>query len=270
MALVDEDAPLPPELVNGSRLGGDLWQFEYTCNADWADTSVRICPVGDRDSERTVVVYGDSHAGVWLPALDRIGERHGLRIVPLVKFGCAPFDVAQLQHGEPFPECDRFRKWAEHRIAALEPDLVVSSYRSMLSMVDVPGEPAEETWRKGVASALPRLAELAPLVLLSDYSYADFNPRDCLSDPGSRMRDCTFARQQDTLTGNRVVRRLAAQHQVPFVDVTRLVCAERRCPTVVGDVVTYRDGAHLTISWVRRVTGALEELVSPWLPDGGS
>ena len=38
-------------------------------------------------------MLGDSHAGQWLPAFDRLGRDLGYRVVPLIKFGCVPYDV---------------------------------------------------------------------------------------------------------------------------------------------------------------------------------
>jgi hypothetical protein len=36
-----------------------------------------------------------------------------------------------------------------------------------------------------------------------------------------------------------------------------MMCAGKRCPAVIGDVLVYRNGAHLTQTYVRTLT--------PWL-----
>jgi hypothetical protein len=213
-----------------------------------------------------VVVYGDSHAGVWLPALDVIGRERGFRVVPLLKPACVPFDLEQLRARKPYPECTRFRAWVEDQLADLRPDLVVLSYRSLPRSPKVSGQTEEETWRDSVASALPRLSQQAPVLILSDFDIAPFKPPECLSDPGSTLADCTFGRTRVAAVGNRIVREVAQRNDVPFVDVTPLMCATNRCSTVVGDVATYRDQSHLTVTWVKEVSGAVEELTDRWLP----
>jgi hypothetical protein len=44
---------------------------------------------------------------------------------------------------------------------------------------------------------------------------------------------------------------------VRLIDPTSVVCLEKSCPAVIGDVLVYRNGAHLTATYVRTLT--------PWL-----
>lgn len=128
LRLADSDAPIPFPLRNLDGLQGDQWTSSIRCYASWEDRSHRICPIGDRQAARTVVVYGNSHAGMWSPALGRLGRRDGYRVIPLVKVGCAPFDVEQKNRGGPYPECPAFRRWAVREITRLRPDAVVLAY----------------------------------------------------------------------------------------------------------------------------------------------
>ena len=71
--LADAGAPIPDDLVNEKGLDDDHWQTWFDCYAGWEDVTVELCPLGDRRAARTLVVYGDSQAGMLLPALDLIG-----------------------------------------------------------------------------------------------------------------------------------------------------------------------------------------------------
>ncbi len=42
-----------------------------------------------------------------------------------------------------------------------------------------------------------------------------------------------------------------------LIDATPMVCPGKTCPAVIGDVLVYRNGAHLTRTYVRSL--------SPWL-----
>ena len=44
---------------------------------------------------------------------------------------------------------------------------------------------------------------------------------------------------------------------VRLIDPTPIACPEKECPAVIGDVLVYRNGAHLTATYVRTLT--------PWL-----
>lgn len=251
-------APVPYPLDNGGRLGRDLWQFRYRCTADWERTSSDLCPVGDEQASTTLVVYGDSHAGMWLPALDALGAREHFRVIPLVKFGCGPFDVTQLHDGHAYPECAAWRSWALTRIAQLRPAAVVLAYRSLLYVDPPAGSTREDAWTAGVSSALASLAPLTDEVeIVSDIPDLGFDPADCVTRPGARLRSCMGSPRGDMAVGNELTGSAAHAAGVRFVDVTDLVCADGRCPVVVERTVLYRDDAHLTMTWVRQLTDAV-------------
>jgi hypothetical protein len=46
---------------------------------------------------------------------------------------------------------------------------------------------------------------------------------------------------------------------VRLIDPTPVACTEKKCPAVIGDVLVYRNGAHLTATYVRTLT--------PWLAE---
>ena len=259
-SLVDADhgRPIPFPLANFKHLGRDLWQSKFDCYAGWEDRKVRLCPRGDRRATRTVVLYGDSHAGMWLPPLDLLGRRDGFRVIPLIKLGCAPFDVEQLHGGAPLPACPPFRTWALERMRQLHPDVVVVAYRGLLEVVPPSGESTEEAWRSGARTSLREIAKLAPRVeVISDITSLDFSPGDCLTAPHSNTASCTQRQQSVTQTGNDLTRDAARATGARFVDVTGLVCHHKRCPLVVDHVVTYRDPWHISLTWSKVIAAEL-------------
>ena len=79
----------------------------------------------------------------------------------------------------------------------------------------------------------------------------------CQRRPVVRVHDidaCTQHAQQVTRTANAVTRRATERSGGTFVDVTRTVCLRQRCPLVVDGVVTYRDSAHISLTWSLRLT----------------
>ena len=131
--LAKAHAPITFPLRNLDGLNTDSWHFQLDCYASWDDVDQKICPRGDTEAQRTVVVYGNSHAGMWALPLGTLGRRDGYRVIPLVKVGCAPFDVEQTRGGGPYPECPAFRRWALRQIAELRPDVVVLAYGGLFA-----------------------------------------------------------------------------------------------------------------------------------------
>ena len=92
-----------------------------------------------RRADVTVVLFGDSHAAQWFPALERLATDRGWRLVSMTKSGCTTADL-NVWNGivkRTYDECNRWREAALGRIAAERPELVVvSDSRGYQPMVD--------------------------------------------------------------------------------------------------------------------------------------
>jgi len=254
VADAEAGAPVPPDLTNLDRLGRDIWQTWFTCYLDLEAETGRICPVGDPDSTTTVVLFGDSHAGMWLPALDAVARQAQVRVVPLLKIGCGPFEVDQWHGGAPAPSCQAFRAWALAQIRQLHPEVVLLGYRGMWAVHADPGETESVLWGQGAVDTLTRLAELTPRrIVVGDISSTGLAPADCLTAPDASLDSCTVGEEQVVLDANRLAADAARRTGAEYVDLTDLVCARHRCPLVAADIVIYHDPSHVTMSWARRV-----------------
>ena len=101
-------ADLTPSLATTAE---DVGFDNEKCEAGPSDDRVEPCVFGDRASATDVVLYGDSHAGMWLPPLSQIAERLDWRVQFYGKPGCPTLDLAVWNQREQrvFTECDRFR-----------------------------------------------------------------------------------------------------------------------------------------------------------------
>ena len=269
VALADEGAPIHFPLTNLDGLRDDHWAKVYPCYATFKATTAPSCELGDTDAETTVVAFGDSHMGMWLPALDAIGGSDGFRVVPFVKWACVSFDVPTSGSRGADDTCAEFRSWAVDEIRDLEPDVILLSNRVLPPNFDVDDRDMIEEWEKGVRSTVRTMRELAPMVrVFDDVPQVEVDPADCLSDVDSTMETCTSAAQERSVTGILATRRAAAQVDVPLVNVAALTCFEQRCPLVVDQTVVYRDDDHISMTWSRRLTEELRSRLQ-LTPDGG-
>ena len=269
VSLARSGAPLPS--VDLEEHAADVWRTDFPCFADFEATSTKLCTYGDEDADRLVVVLGDSHAGMWLPALDDIGKDEHFRIVPLVKSSCVPFDVPQGLGYHDYKSCTAFRAWALGEIADLHPDAVVVGYRGLYQTRARDGLTRGRTWLEGVATTVRRLTAVTPdVVVVGDIPQRGLPAPDCLSTPGADQATCLSPVGGDGIVANRFTIRGLAGTTARFVDPRDLVCSSGSCPLVVGDDVVFFDDDHITASWSRTVAPALEKLIGPLLPPGRS
>ncbi len=254
VALADDGAPIHFPLANLDGLRDDHWAEEYPCFAAFRDTTAPFCELGDPEAETTVVAMGDSHMGMWLPALDEIGEDDGFRIVPFVKWACPSFDVPTYAVRGPEGSCDEFREWSYAQVEAMQPDMILLSNRVLPpNLVAEEGE-LVEVWTEGVRATLETMTAISPVVrVFGDVPRVEVDPGDCLSDQESTMATCTLEATSRSVLGIEATRRAVTQMGVPYVDLEPLVCAERRCPLVVDQTVVFRDDDHISMTWGRRL-----------------
>ena len=266
-----EDLPLPsdlsPDLVD---LEKDVAKVDclYQDDEAW-----ELCPQGDEDGTKTLVVIGDSHARAWVPAFERIADRAGYRAYYLVKPQCSAVlvDIAQSFTNEPWPECQEFHDWTQEQLRALQPDLLVMTSAPVNGYYDGDGalvrDPDAITTETG--AGLQRMFEAyLPLadrtVLLADVPRLTVDPAVCLSKPGARMDDCTVPADDVSLETREVSAEVATAQGVEIVDPVRWLCADDLCPTVVGSTIAYRDRGHISTTRALELTRPLGRALGLW------
>ncbi len=225
------------------------------CHVSYSSTTSPPCVFGDLHSGTTIVLFGDSHAAQWFPALLIIADQEHWRLVSLTKSGCPPPDVTvpHTPSGTAYPQCDVWRRYALRRIENIHPDLVITSWDRTLAKVATAeaGTPSGNggVWLNGVAATLVTLNHAAKrVVLLSDTPLLAVGVPNCLSAHLTDAFDCTRLRRGviDASALKRGEDRLATAIGVRVIDPTSWFCTETRCPVIVGNILVYRDTNHVT------------------------
>ena len=241
---------LRPELLSLRQDTPDVGECDY-------ELDVRtLCPHGDSESNRTIVLLGNSHARMWIPAFDKFAAADGYRTYYLVKPNCAAplVDVGELVPGAPlWQECTDFRSWALDQIDTLHPDLVVVSTSGLNPVFYddagqvVPPENHDATTLQGYADLFARLSvEADRTVLIRDVPKSEEEPDTCLTSGHPDLGDCLFKPMTDPAHAADLSVQAADTAGVKVVDPTPWVCWENRCPDVIGDMLPYRDRGHLS------------------------
>jgi peptidoglycan/LPS O-acetylase OafA/YrhL len=229
----------------------------------------RGCVYGDKTSHTSVVLFGDSHASVWFPALNRISAQQGWRLVVMAKSGCPAAAVNVVRFGKVFTNCPIWRRDAERQIAKLHPALVVVAYSQYLGgdrpLAGVPTGYGS-TWLDGTEATFSFLRRAAiRTVFLTDVPMLTQVAPDCVSAHLSDVRPCTVARttgiRYPGVTHQEL--ELAARNHIDGIDSTPWFCAADRCPVIVDNILMYRDAQHMTPQWSRFLTPVLADAIKP-------
>ena len=260
---------LTPDLLDLLADLPDVGDCLYEGGADW-----KLCPRGDAQGTRTLVVVGDSHARAWIPAFDAIAERAGFRAYYLVKAQCtaAFVDPSEVFTGDPWPECEEFHDWTQEQIKALDPDLlVVSSAAPITGLYDDDGrrlrslDDIAAELSGGLADMLETYQPLTKrLVMLTDVPRLAVDPAVCLSTFGVTLADCTLAPDATGTRMRDLSTEVATQVGVEQVDPAPWLCAEGVCPTVVGSTIAYRDRGHISATRAAELADPLAEALGLW------
>jgi hypothetical protein len=236
------------------------------CLVPFTATHSPRCVYGNRGARRTVVLFGDSHALQYFPALDRIASERGWRLVHLSKAGCPPAR-GRLRH-PPTRErynraCRRWRAYALRRIAREHAVLVVASGSTHYHVYErgrrLGRRASERALAHGYADTLRRLVRIVPAVaVIRDSPRPPFDVPTCVARALDHLRDCAFDRPAALARPDAFTRAIASVEGVQLIDPLAQFCPRRLCPAVIGDVLVYRGEAHITATYAATMARWLE------------
>lgn len=216
------------------------------CHIHIRQTISPRCEYGDLTSDKTIVLYGDSHAAQWLPALDLIGKRRGIKIVSLTKSSCPSAEVIkELSSQYDVRDCQAFRNSSVARIDKIKPLAIILTGMQPFSAPNN-NEDVRTWWLEGERKAYNRIRNSTQFpIYLTDTPLPQVDIPDCLV--ASRGAKCD--------TSKPVSAEVAAG--LIAIDPTSWLCSGT-CPAIVDGIVAYRDQSHLTVEMSKHLSHEME------------
>ncbi len=226
-----------------------------------------LCPRGDTDGDQVMVLFGDSHARQWVPALEAIAEDQGYVLYVLVRDGCPAIDQTPVTtSGGASIGCEEFQDWAFDTIEELEPDLTVLATDANERGFVVDGEVVDDNAsvevlvESGMTATIERVSPASGrTIVIGDPPIHRTSPVDCLTQDDPTLLGCLSEPSPRSERMNRASKRAAAATGADFVITRRWFCVDDKCPTVVGRMVTHRDVEHITVEYSTYLTPKLAE-----------
>jgi peptidoglycan/LPS O-acetylase OafA/YrhL len=233
--------------------------YEDGCHLRFKDTVSPNCVYGPADAAHSIVLYGDSHAAQWFPAMEKIALDRGWKLISLTKSACPAVDVPITLQGADYAACYPWRDSSIARINQEDPDLIVISDSRSYGV-------STEEWAAGIKRTIGRLPAGAQVVLLSDSPNAATDPPTCLSAHLHDPAACATPRKRAVSKKNIKAEKDAAESAgADFIDTTDWVCPHDPCQVVIWNYLVMRDIYHITATYAEYLTPELEKALAPEL-----
>ena len=283
-ALANPDVPdnLKPTLTDASS---DLPAPEDDgCLDGYTDAAVHSCVYGDTSSATNIVLFGDSHALQWFPAIDNLANQQNDAVVVMTKATCPPIDVTVYNPdlGRTYTECDRWKKAELARMATLHPAVVILGFSREYGIPDDHVVVDGPAWLSGLSAMITTIENStgARVVLMGDDPYPQQDVPQCLSVHLSDTPACSIPKHYPYYNPGGIFqeRSVASSAGAGYVDTDPWFCISTTCTVIVGNLLVYRDDNHITASyadWLTPAVGARLEVATDGVfgmgpADGGS
>ncbi len=239
--------------------------YSLRCDTWYRNAELSACVYGADDAKHTAVMLGDSVLAQWFPAISEIYLREpGWRLIVLTKSACPAAQVSFYYERikANYAVCDLWRQRALSYIEQLHPDVIImgsGQYSFSLNQ-----------WITGTRAVLDRVSPVTRSVFIMNPTPAlGFDGPNCLSreanlpywSPQHGACESKVEPPSDQAVVGILSRAAESYPNVRVIDLSDAVCPDRRCSARFETGIRFRDGVHLTASFVQSITPAFERAI---------
>ena len=217
------------------------------CHVNYGETKSGHCTYGNKNSPKTIVLYGDSHAAQWFPTLEELANERGFKLISLTKSACSAVDAKRPDQGAfKMAHCTKWRQNSIARIAKIKPMAVITSSFQYFTPAKS-NVSHQQWWRDGQRKLLNDLkGSTDHLIYISDTPRPLRDIPNCLASRNSSVCDSTERSRVSVIAGFEVI------------DPTPWLCSSY-CPAIIDGIVAYRDASHISVKMSLRLLPKIEQ-----------
>ena len=204
------------------------------------------CTYGVRGSVKKIVLFGDSHAAQWFPALEKIALARGYELISLSKSACPGPAVKKVEPGAyKNADCSAWRSNAIARIQKIQPDAVLVSG---MQNYEIPKGYSDRAtwWKEGEVKTFSALkGSSRHIIFISDTPHPNRDIPSCIA--AGKLNRCNGS--------ERAVQIFTAGYQQ--INPTPWLCT-RNCPAIISGTVVYRDASHISVAMAQQLSNAMD------------
>jgi hypothetical protein len=233
------------------------------------------CTIGGSAHQRLIVLWGDSHAYHFIPALADYAERKGLRLLPRTMGACLP---AVLTMPGDIPPRHRLeaRSCVEFNAAVID-SLPELKTKGATAVVLAGRWSSSLFWNPSGGGSYESLAQVVETIRQNDLEVVIFAD---VPDYSVSVPECVVRRGIGACNRNRaevererapalkILKRIVLN--IPGVslwDPINEMCDAERCVIVHNDIVLYKDDHHLSMKASQRMSTAIGIVLDPALDE---
>jgi peptidoglycan/LPS O-acetylase OafA/YrhL len=212
------------------------------------------CMLGDVRGRRLLVVYGDSHADMWLPAFNGLAKEAHMRLLVLGMPDCPASLVTvanQPSVGSPagaYRACDEWHTWAVKTINRLSPSMLVVSQDSTYSSPG-PKYLTPSQWTAGLTALFkairnPRVEK----IYLGNIPLFPQSPPTCLGAHVDQVQACSIPVSEAYRAFDKDEYAVTQSLHLRYIDPTPWFCSSV-CTAIVGRYGVYMDRFHVSATY---------------------
>ena len=222
------------------------------------ERSQSACEYGNLKSKTTIVLFGDSHALSWFPALERLAIAKDWKLLSLTMSSCWPADIPAWNSttNKLMPNCAIWRTDALNDIAKLKPSMVFVTGTRGFTTVDksnkvLLGDDRTAAWEAGMDRTLTKLKKASSeVVFISDTPISKYDAPVCLAEHTQSIASCATPFDKSVSTSWLTEEAKVAQSEnVTWVNPTSWICSTDPCSPLSGRYEIFVDKGHLTASF---------------------
>ena len=246
------------------------WAYFKTLR--WPDCpTLTSCVLGDTASRRVIVLFGDSHALMWLPAIEPVAQHDGYRLDLVWSPNCPAASVTYWN----WPTrsyatgCDQWRTSSLAAIRQAHPHLVLLASETADRWASSRALMSDAQWKAGLLKTISLLhLPGTKIAVIGDIQTLDLAMPDCLAAYPTAVQRCGVALPNPVVKnrGHQLAEAAAAREAgVLYVNTLPWLCTTTWCSPIVGTMVSYINDWHVTATYAHFLSGVFGDALRPAL-----
>ena len=232
---------------------------------------------------KTLLLWGDSSTGAWLPVFQKIGYENGFAVINIMHPSCPPILKARKTKFD-FPESRKYCSdgTIQDEVIALirqiDPDEIIviaawnsySAYSNREFLTDSTTKNADSTTTSHVLEnripeTLITLSEIAPTIIFKSWPILPHMPMNRnVKFLGAHKRVVSISQKEfiaDNMQINQIFDQIQDQN-ILFFDPSYKICQSDQCLSVLNGVNLYSDKYHITPQGALQFKTEIEQLLN--------
>ncbi len=259
-------APRTSEGRVSTSCDASSYRVALPANVSWR------CGFGDLRVTRTIFLFGDADAAMWIPAFRTLGRDLHWKVVILARTGCSPWSYGTKVGS-------RGCRHVVNEEIALANEMHPAVVIPMGGKVSWRGSKSASVrfLRDGIGRVIHALSPSHAHVILFEpipkfnHGYTPWTPQICLRTYDNRLQPCEAVIYKDatTSTAAEATTEAAFADNVPLIQTRLLFCSNKLCALFVkagsSTRLIYRDASDMNLDYADWISGALATMIHPYL-----